>query len=95
MLYKNLPDKYYRKAMIFRFLFDYLASLHFLLKGYPANALSVIKARHDFRRQKKDYQAVRKENLEKTVNELPSGILQKSILLRYYLFNKKKYTQFF
>ena len=95
MVYKNLPDKYYGKTMIFRFFFDYLASLHFLLKGYPKNAWSVIKARHDFRRQKKDYKTIRKENLEKTVDELPSGILTKSILLNYHLFNKKKYTQFF
>ena len=92
MVYKNLPEKYYRKAMIFRFIFDYFASLHFLLKGYPANAWSVIKARHDFYRQKKYYRTIRKENLDKTTDELPSGILSKSILLKYYLYNKKKYS---
>ena len=92
MIYKNLPEKQYRKTMIFRFLSDYLSALQFLLKGYPGNAWSVMKARWDFGRQKKNYQLVRKENLEKTINELPSGILSKSILLKYYLFNKKKYS---
>jgi len=95
MVYKNQPDKYYGKTMIFRFFFDYLASLHFLLKGYPANAWSVIKAHYDFRRQKKEYKTIRKENLEKTIDELPFGILHKSVLLRYYLLNNKKYTNFF
>jgi len=95
MVYKNMPEKYYRKAMIFRFFFDYLASLHFLLKGYPANAWSVIKARFDFRRQKKNYNTIRSKNLEKTIDEFPSGILPKSILLKYHIMNQKKYTQIF
>jgi len=95
MVYKNLPEKYYRKAMIFRFFFDYLASLHFLLKGYPANAWSVVKARRDFSRKKKAYRIIRKENLEKTVDELPSGILPQSLLRKYYLTNQKKYKQIF
>jgi GT2 family glycosyltransferase len=93
MVYKNLPEKYYRKTMIFRFLFDYLAALQFLLKGYPANAWAVCKARRDFSRQKKNYQLVRKENLERTVSELPSGMFTHSILWNYYIKNKKKYKQ--
>jgi hypothetical protein len=80
MVYKNLPEKYYRKAMILRFFLDYLATLQFLLKGYPANALSVVKARRDFNRQKKNYRIIRKENLKKTVDELPSGLLLQNLL---------------
>ena len=95
MVYKNLPGKYYRKAMIFRLFFDYLAALQFLLKGYPANARSILKARQDFNRQKKNYRMIRKENLEKTVDELPSGIFPHSVLLKYYIINQKKYTQIF
>ncbi|MDR3340095.1 MAG: glycosyltransferase family 2 protein, partial [Candidatus Symbiothrix sp.] len=37
MLYKNIPDRYYRKVMFFRFFFDYAAALQFLLKGHPKN----------------------------------------------------------
>jgi len=95
MVYKNLPEKQYRKAMIFRFFFDYLAALHFLLKGYPANAWSVVKARRDFNRQKKNYRTIRKENLEKTVDELPSGMLFHSVLWKYYVSKQKKYKQIF
>jgi len=95
MVYKNLPGKYYRKAIIMRLFLDYLAALHLLFKGYPANASSVIKARRDFNRQKKDYPAIRKENLEKTVDELPSGILRHSLLWKYYIMNQKNYKQIF
>ena len=95
MVYKNLPEKYYRKVMFKRFFFDYLAALHFLLRACPANALSVWKARWDFKKQKKDYLMIRKENLEKTVIELPSGILNQNILWKYYIKNQKEYKQIF
>ena len=95
MVYKNLPEKYYRKAVIMRLFLDYLAALHLLLKGNPVNAWSVIKALYDFNRQKKNYQTIRKENLEKTVDELPSGILLRSLLWKYYIMNQKKYKQIF
>jgi len=95
MVYKNLPEKYYGKVMFLRLFLDYLAALQFLLKGYPANARSVVKARSDFNRQKKNYQTIRKENLEKTVCELPSGLLLRSLLWSYYIKNQKIYKQIF
>jgi GT2 family glycosyltransferase len=95
MVYKNLPENRYRKVMILRFFLDYLAALQLLLKGYPANALSVLKARRDLNRQKKNYRMVRKKNLEKTIDELPPGILTQSILRKYYIKNQKKYSQIF
>jgi len=95
MVYKNLPEKYYKKVMFMRWFFDCLAALQFLLKGYPANARSVLKARRDFNRQKRNYQTVRKENLEKTLCELPSGLLPHSLLWNYYIKNQKKYKQIF
>ena len=95
MVYKNLPEKQYRKTMILRFFLDYFAAFHLLLKACPANALSVLKARMNFRRQKKNYQMIRKENLEKTVDEIPSGILRQSVLWKYYIKNQKEYRQIF
>jgi len=95
MVYKNLPKKQYRKVMILRFFSDYLAALHLLVKGHPANTWSVIKARCDFYRQKKNYQSIRKENLEKTIDELPHGIFRHSLLWKYYIMNKKEYKQLF
>lgn len=92
MIYKNTPDKYYRKVVIYRFFADYLAVFQFLLKGYPANALSVVKARRDFAKQKKNYNAIRKENLKKTVVDLPTGIFKISLLWEYYVKGKKDYN---
>jgi len=95
MTYKNLHEKYYHKAMIFRFFFDYLAALHFIIKGRPGNAWSVVKARIEFHRLKKNYLEIRKDNLEKTIDELPTGILTYSVLWNYYINNETKYSQFF
>ncbi|GHU61335.1 glycosyl transferase [Bacteroidia bacterium] len=94
MVYKNLPDKYYKKTMFCRFFLDYLAALQFLLKGYYANAFSVLKARRDFNRQKDDYKNIRKEYLEKTLSkDLPPEIFRKNSLWTYYLENKKNFNQ--
>jgi len=95
MVYKNLPEKYYHKAVIMRLFLDYLAALHLLLKGNPSNAWAVIKALCDFNRQKKNYKTIRKENLEKTVDELPSGMFLHSLLWKYYIKNQKNYKQIF
>ena len=89
MVYKNLPEKYYRKVMIYRFFTDYLAALQFLLKGHPANAFSVLKARRDFSKQKKNYKTIREENLKKAVVDLPTGIFKISLLWEYYAKGKK------
>lgn len=92
MLYKNLPEKRYFQVMFIRFFLDYLTVLRFLLKAAPANAFSIMKARRDFHRKKKDYKEIRKENREKSIVELPSGLMKKSLLWNYYFKNKKKYS---
>lgn len=95
MIYKNLPEKYYCRVMLYRTLTDCLAALQFLLKGCPANAFSVIKAHLDFAGQKKHYKAVRRENLEKSKNGLPSGIFKINLLWEYYIKRNKKYSSLF
>ncbi|MDR0613898.1 MAG: glycosyltransferase family 2 protein [Dysgonamonadaceae bacterium] len=92
MIYKNLPEKYYCRIMRYRILTDCLAALQFLLKGYPANAFSVIKAHWDFAGQKKNYKAIRRENLEKSKSGLPPGIFKINLLWEYYIKRNKKYS---
>jgi len=91
MLYKNMPDKYYRKAVFIRFVMDYLAAVHYLLKLRPANAFAVIRARMAFLRLRSAYQLSREENLDWTICEIPLGICKISILYEYYLRGKKRY----
>jgi GT2 family glycosyltransferase len=94
MLYKNLPDKYYKKVMYCRFFLDYLAALYFLLKGHPSNACSVIKARRDFNCQKANYIHIRKENLEQTINDLPLEMMRKNLLWEYHIRRRKSYISY-
>lgn len=91
MMYKNLPDKYYSRIMQLRILTDCLAALQFLLKAYPANAFAVIKAHRDFAGQKKNYKAVRRENLEKATVDLPAGIFKINLLWEYYIKRNRDY----
>jgi GT2 family glycosyltransferase len=93
MLYKNLPEKYYNKVMLFRYFLDYLAALQFLLKGYPENFKAVINARLDFKRQKKNYRSIREKNrLQSQYNDLPAEVSKENLLWRYYLKNRKTFT---
>lgn len=92
MLYKNLPEKYYHKVMFFRFFLDYTAVMRFLVKGAPKNAYSIFKARVEFRKLKSQYKEIRKENLNKTLVEVPKGFYKKSLLLAYYVKGRKMFA---
>lgn len=73
MLYKNLPDERLSTVMCCRFWLDRLAALQFLLKGERRSFQAVFRARADFRKQKKDFRASRKENLSRMDREPYSG----------------------
>ncbi len=92
MLYKNLPTKLLKKTMFWRFVFDYAAAFQLFLTGKPANAQSVLKARADYKRMQPDFEEKRKENILFATSDNQSDILQKSIVLDYYLKGKKTYN---
>lgn len=92
MIYKNIPEKYYRKVMLTRWFLDYLAALQFLLKGEIKNLKAVYNARHDFCQLKKEYKQVRINNLALASADLPKGFYKKSLLMQYYLFGKKHWS---
>lgn len=92
MVYKNVADKDLKHVMRCRFWLDYIAAAKFFLTGYPQNAKAVYKARKDFFRLKPQYASVRKENQEKTVIASPPGLLDKSLILLFYLKGKKKFS---
>ncbi len=93
MLYKNLPESHLKKAMIVRFFLDRVAMMQFLLKGYPANANAVLKARRTFNKKKKDYKEIRKNNLAESLPGIPPEIYSKSLIFAYYFKKKKKYNE--
>ena len=92
MLYKNLPGERLNTVMRCRFWLDRLAALQFLLKGERRSFQAVFRARADFRKQKKDFRASRKENLSRmVVNPIPEQA-RFSILWAYYFQNRHKYS---
>ena len=91
MLYKNLPAKLLRNVMFWRLVFDYAAAIQFFISGEPKNAMSVFKARRDYKQIRPDFDEKRKQNILYSTTESPSDILQKSIVLEYYLKGKKTY----
>jgi GT2 family glycosyltransferase len=94
MLYKNLPEKELKHALRVRFWLDHLAALKFLLSGHYQSAIAVWTARKFFRRDKQFYANARQENLAKTTVHTIPEIMQGSILFRYHLMGKKRYSDF-
>lgn len=94
MLYKNLPSNELSRIMRVRKWLDYLAALSFLLKGEFANAKAVWQARSDFARIRQSFSASRVDNLEKTIVETIPERVNYSILVQFYLKNKKHFSQF-
>jgi len=91
MLYKNLPARLLEKTMYWRFVFDYAAAFQLFITGKPKNALSVFKARRDFKNMQPAFEEKRKQNILYATSDNKQNILQKSIVLEYYLKGKKTY----
>lgn len=93
MLYKNLPRKDLRPVLRMRIFLDYLAALHFLLRGKFCHAAAVYNARREFGKVRSIFEEDRALNLKKTTQgELP-GKMNKSVLWEYYIRRRKRYSQ--
>jgi len=91
MLYKNLPPRLLEKTMYWRFVFDYAAAFQLFITGKPKNAISVFKARRDYKNMQPVFEEKRKQNILYATSDNKQDILQKSIVLEYYLKGKKTY----
>lgn len=91
MLHKNLPNNLLDKTMKWRFFLDYLAAFQLFITGKPKNALSVLKARKDFKKMQPNFDSKRKENILYTTSDNKDAIFQKSIIWQYYAKGKKTY----
>lgn len=92
MLYKNLPDAELKSTMRVRAMLDLVAALQFILKGEFDHFKAVMKARKEFKRLIPEY-SQKREWVQK--NRRAENVKERtdfSILLRYYLMNKKTYT---
>jgi hypothetical protein len=93
MLYKNLPEEELQKVLFVRRLLDYLAMAQYWLKGDGASARAILQARRDYRSTLPQFATSRIQNMMRST---PGPIAERthwSILLKYYLFGKKKFSQ--
>ena len=91
MLYKNLPAKLLKDTMFWRMIFDYIAAIQLFVTGKPKNAISVFKARSDFKRMQPNFEEKRKQNILYSTSDNYSDILQKSIVIEYFLKGRKTF----
>lgn len=86
MLYKNLPHKGRRKALIVRRLLDTIAWAKSVATLQWGDAGAILRAHRDFRRMKRAY-----DGLPSPTANLISG--EPDILTSYYLKGKKEYSR--
>lgn len=91
MIYKNASKGELIRIFIVRFVLDFLAYVHLIVRGNMENARSVVKAHTDFFRLRPAYSASRKENLSKTTVRNIEQQFRGSILWNYYVKRKKTY----
>ena len=92
MLYKNLPEAELRKVMSVRAVLDYVAALKFLLSGSCGECKAVFKARREYKRMRRDYETVRKENLAKSALGKVVGRSTFMLLWQYYALGRKYFN---
>ena len=95
MLYKNLPRKRLVTTFFVRIILDFLALLHLLMVGKVKSSFAVVEAYRDFLKMRSSYLENRRENLRLTLNGNLPGEYRKSILIAYYLRNKRTYDSLF
>lgn len=92
MLYKNLPEKDLKKVLLVRCFLDWMAALVFLLKGEKQAASAVLQAQKEFKRMRPDFAESRSTNMLKTIERAIPEKVNYSILWKFHVERKKKYT---
>lgn len=93
MLYKNLPDSELVKVLRFRAVFDPLAAFIFFLRGQKKNAAAVFEARKDFQKIRYTFASERAKNLISSSDEPVPEYTSFSILRKFYISRKKRFSQ--
>ncbi len=93
MLYKNLPVSSLKKTLRIRKYLDYLAAIHYLLKGKIQNTKAILKAHREFKRIKIKYNDARQENLRNVTQINIKTIYSESILKAYYIKGLKIFSE--
>ncbi len=95
MLYKNLPDRKLIITMIIRLFLDGIAGALYLLQGKFRNFKAVLNAHWDFYLNMGKLRVKRKMIKRDGENKNIKTIMNKSIIILFYLRKKKKYKDLF
>lgn len=94
MLYKNLPASRLKGVMRMRLVLDYVAAFQMLILGRSLGEFkAVIKARGDFAKWRKDFEADRNRIQADAIVLQPKGVTDFSILWKYYVKGKKIFSK--
>lgn len=93
MLYKNLPEDQLKKVIRARKVLDYLAAIQLLVSGKRKNYQAIIAAHKEFKKIKKNYTNLRRENIQKASLLNIKTIYPKSLLWNFYIKNKKEFSK--
>lgn len=94
MLYKNLNDKDLKHVMRVRWWLDYLAALQMLLLGHHwGDCRAVFKARKAFKRWQNEFEFDRQKIQNSRLVQDEKILNSYSILWKYYVKGKKKYSE--
>jgi hypothetical protein len=89
MIYKNADRKDLFSILLFRTIFDFVAAVLFLFTNGWKDCKAVLKAHLHFHRNKK--KLTRDTGLP--ANRINKLIYPKSILFRYFIFHKRKFSE--
>ncbi|NBC82169.1 MAG: glycosyltransferase [Bacteroidetes bacterium] len=92
MLYKNLPDKKFRRTILQRILLDYVSSVFYLLQFSGSFFVAVLKAHYHFYKNLKTLRHKRRQ-WKHPISEFPKSVYQSSILINFFLKKKRKFSQ--
>ena len=91
-VYKNTGNSCWSTIYSVRILLDTIAAVKFAVTDSLQHSYAVFRAHYQFNRLKKEYKTFRKNNAPK---DFAPGVLQKSLVVEYYLKGKKLYQSLF
>jgi len=93
MLYKNLPEEDLRHVMRVRWWLDYIAAWQTLiLHGHWGDFKAIFRARHAFRKWRKDFEKDRETLQKKRLTDLQEERTPYSIVWKYYVKGLKTFS---
>ena len=92
MLFKNLPEKYFKRIFLTRLVLDGVAALKFLAGFYFKSFWAVLKAHISFYQNLSKLKRKRKELQQDMQVEDHSEIYRKSIMWKFFIQKKRKFS---